>query len=223
MIRDFNCEWLEKRIYIPATVFQSQVLVLTEGTPNTFTQFAPAGLPFFQELSTLTLAGVQIAAAANAVSHTMMIPYDLDRTKQVRFRVWFSSTSTDADVITWLLTYAAHSAGDALVDPQAGASGVALSTAIPAITRSTTANAIEVTDFGVLNRNTLTDAREWISLCVEADSIGAASANEISFMGLEMRYTPRRTAGPRRNILGGRRLKTGFPLGVQLHTAQEGL
>jgi hypothetical protein len=38
-----------------------------------------------------------------------------------------------------------------------------------------------------------------------------------------MRYTPRRMAGPRRNILGGRRTNTNRPLGTILATAQEGL
>jgi hypothetical protein len=43
-------------------------------------------------------------------------------------------------------------------------------------------------------------------------------------MGLEIRYTPRLTAGPRRNLLGGKRLTVTSPAGVQwASTTQEAL
>jgi hypothetical protein len=74
----------------------------------------------------------------------------------------------------------------------------------------------------VINRNKLPNTTAFLGLSV-ATTMDHASANEISIMGLEIRFTPRRTVGPRRNILGGRRLNTTYPLGVQLHTSQEGL
>ena len=207
MIRDFNIDWLEKRVWIPAQAFQT--FVTGAGIA--------AGDPVFQEISSFGITGIQINQANDAISHVWMVPYDFDRSKQMRFRVWASSSSTDADAETITLTYSALTASGTLVAPI-----TALSTAIPAVTFSATANALTVTDFGILNRNTLATDTAFMNLSV-ASTMTNASANEISLLGLEVRYTPRRTAGPRKNILGARRLLTAYPLGVQLHATQEGL
>lgn len=210
MLRDFNVEWLEKRIYIPCQAMQSQ-------TDAGSSAFLSAGVPVFQEIGSTNLAGVQIHAASDAVNMFGMIPYDLDITKQVRLRVWVSKTSTDADVETITVLYSAIAEGAALVEP-----ATALSTAIPAYTFGTTSGAAEATGFGIINRNTIGQTAAFWGFNI-ASTMTNASADEINLLGLEIRYTPRRMAGPRRNILGGRRLKAGYPGGVQLHTAQEGL
>ena len=207
-VRDYNIDWLEKSIYIPAQSFQGQVTGA----------FISAGDPVFQEISTLGMSGVQIHTASDAIQTVVRMPYDIDRKHQIRFRVWWTKSSTDADVETATVLYSAIAAGGALVTP-----ATALSTAVPAYTFGTTANCAEVTDFGIINRNTLADTSEFLGLLVSS-TMTNASADEISLLGLEMRYSPRRTAGPRRNLLGAKRLRTGYPLGVQLAaTTQEGL
>lgn len=207
MIRDFNIEWLEKRVYISAQAFQTYVTGAG----------ISAGNPVFQEISTFGYSGIQINQAADSISHAFMVPYDLDITKQVRFRVWWSKNSTDADAETATIVYKQLAEGGTLIAP-----ATVLDTAVPSYTFSTTANAIEATGFGVINRNTILNTTAFLLLDV-ASSMTNASANEISIMGLEVRYTPRRTAGLRKNLLGGRRLLTAYPLGVQLHASQEGL
>lgn len=205
MLRDFNIEWLAKRVYYPAQTFQSQVTAA----------FISAGNPVFQEIGTLGLSGVQINEAGDAVNCWGMIPYDLDIKKKVRVRVWLTSSGgADAETITVL--YTKLGAGDTLIEP-----ATALSTAIAAYT-FTGGGVLEKTDWGVINKSTF-GADDFFWGFNIASTMTNASADEISLLGLEVEYTPRKTAGPRRNILGGRRLAAGYPLGVQLHASQEGL
>ena len=166
------------------------------------------------------MTAIQIAAAGDMIATPVDVS-EVDITKQIRFRVIYSQTSTTAtDSVDWIVTYTPIVIGTTvLISP-----ATALSTAVPlADLSSGVAEVVQASGFGIINRNTLPDTTAMLTVNVEADAIGTYSANEINLIGLEMRYTPRRTAGPRRNILGGRRLVTTRPLGVQLHTAQEGL
>lgn len=207
MIRDFNIEWKEVRKLILAQEFQT--FVTGAGVA--------AGDPVFQEINSSGITGIQVAAASDAIA-TIVSLDEVDITKQIRFRALVSSSSTDADAETFTVTYTPLIAGTTVLIAPA----TALSTAIPAFTFGTTANVPTFTDFGILNRNTLADTVFALSVGL-ASTMTNASTTEISLLGLEMRYTPRRTAGPRRNILGGRRLVTTRPSGVQLASAQEGL
>ena len=206
-VRDMNIGWLAKSIYIPAQSFQSQITGA----------FIGDGTPVFAEISSFDYCGVLLASTGTGINHVMRIPYDLDRGKQVRFRVWWSLNVTDADVETPTLTYALYTPPALLTD-----AATALDTVIPAYTFSATANSIEVTDFGIMNKNTITKNNEFIALKLIC-TFNTASNSEISLMGLEMIYSPRRTLGPERNIVGGRRLVTTAPFGTLLATKQEGL
>jgi hypothetical protein len=223
MIRDYNIEWLEKRIFLPVESFgYTDIADATDASENTSLIAAATGNPELEELSTFGLAVGDVAAAGDMWARFFMTPYDLDITKQIRFRVWWAQTAATAtDSVTWIVTYQRVVAeSTVLVDPI-----TALSTAIPALDLSTgTANQLQATGFGIINRNTLADTNQFLNLKVEADDIGTFSASEVKFVGLEVRYTPRRTAGPRRNVLGGKRLVVTRPLGVQLVSpGQEGL
>lgn len=217
MIRDFNVEWLEKRVFIPVWQFQSWATIApTSGGVNG----AGAGTTLMTEIGTTGLTGSPVIAAGNSWAH-IWEPNELDITKQLRFRVVYTQSSTTAtDTVDWIVTYTPLvTETTVIVDPV-----TALTTPIPlADASSGVANVIQASDFGRIARNTIPQTTDFITFKVEADAIGTYSTNEIFLLGLEIRYTPRRTAGPRRNILGGRRLLTTRPLGVQLATAQEGL
>ena len=204
MIRDKNLDYLEKRVYIPVQDFQT--FVTGAGIS--------AGNPVMQEVSTFGVTGAQINQAADSMSHVMMIPYDLDVTWQLRVRVWSCCSSTDADVETWTVLYKPLGRGTAL----AGAA-TALSTAIPASTWSTTAYGLDISDFGIINANTLTTAHELILWDV-AGTMTNSSANEISLLGLEVLYTPRQLGGTY-NARAARRLTATAGLGTALATVQE--
>jgi hypothetical protein len=211
-IRDKNTEWLEKVVYMPMTTMQSQV----SGA------FIGDGTPVFAEISSFDYTGVLLAATGTGVNHIMRVPYDLDRSKAIRFRVWWTINVTDGDVETPTLVYNAQSAGTVGVD-----AATALDTPIPAYTFNGTANALEVTGYGVIKKNTLvagnasTAGTEFLTLKLTV-TFNTASNSEISLLGLEMRYTPRRTGGPEKNIRAGRRLVDGAPLSTVLNTTQEG-
>ncbi len=207
MIRDFNIEWLAARKLILAQEFQTFVTGAGVAT----------GVPVMAEINSSGITGAQINQAGDSIA-TIISLTDVDITKEIRFRALLSKNSTDADAETATLLYTPLVAGTTVLIAPA----TALSTAIPALTYGTVANVPTYTDFGKINRNTLSDTVFAISVDL-AVSMTNASADEQFIVGLEMSYTPRRTAGPRRNILGGRRLVVTRPLGVQLHTSQEGL
>ena len=220
MIRDFNVDWLEKRVWIGAQEFQTHAGAMVG---------VGAGAPAILEVSTFGFTGVPMTDA-DTLTHVMAAPYDWDVTKQTRFRVWWTQTSVTAtDAATFILLYAEIVASDnvagtlttgtTLLDPT-----TVLDTVIPALDLSTgVAYQAQATGFGIINRNSIADTTDLFVVSVELDAVTTFSADEVVFLGLEMRYTPRRAAGPRRNILGGRRLLTANPLGVRLHTTQEGL
>src|SRR5216117_439546 len=180
MIRDYNMEYLEKKVLLLAQDFQTFITGAGVST----------GAPVFQQIASSGITGIQVNQASDAIA-TLWMPADVDRSKQMRFRVWWSKNSTDADVETATLTYTAYVAGTTvIIDP-----ATALSTAIPAYTFGTAANALEVTDFGILNKNTLLVTTAMLGFKV-ASTMTNASANEISIIGLEIRYTPRQMSGP---------------------------
>jgi len=221
MIRDFNVEWLEKKKWIGITEFQGYAgALLSVGVG--------AGAPL--EISTFGIVGLPMDVADDT-STIIALPDDLDIKKQIRFRVVYTQTSTTAtDAATFILLYTQIQLTDnvaSVVDP-AGTTLVfpatALDTAIPTLDLSSgVAYKCQATGFGVINRNTILETSSLLSINLELDAVTTYSADEVVVLGLEMRYTPRRTAGPRRNILGGRRLVDTRPLGVMLNTTQEGL
>lgn len=211
MIRDMNVTWLEKRVWLPIAGLAIGETV----TPTVFRTWVSAASATGQ-IAASRVTGIAIAATNDGAGFGMMVPYDLDITKQVRFRVHFTQTA-DSGTVTWDLKYTPIIAGTTVISVGA----TALSTVIPAYTTAlATDNVWLVSDFGVINRNTIpdtTDAMTFLLLCTD----GAPNAG-LSILGLEMRYTPRKTQGQERNLLGGKRLVTNRPLGVLLNTTQEG-
>jgi hypothetical protein len=218
VIRDFNIEWLEKRIFIPsgigplAEVTTPTVLRTWTSATSVTAQVASSGI------TKLAVSG----ASTDGMAVLMLAPYDLDIKHKIRFRAHYTSTATTGTV-TWAVTYNAlqgFSAGTAGATVIAAAA-TALDTVIPAESGTTVASDYRITGFGEIARGKIADTTDALIiqiLCSDASPIAG-----LGLLGLEMRYTPRRTGGPRRNIIGGRRLVTGRPLGVQLATAQEGL
>lgn len=214
MIRDFNIEWLEKRIFIPWSSMTGIAQIVAAGT-NFRSQQSATSLT--TAIGSSLVEGLAIGAQNDGVSTFLMAPYDLDIKKAIRFRVHFTQTA-NSGTVTWDLKYTPIIAGTTAI----AAPATALDTAIPAYTTALATDDLWlISDFGQINRNTIantTDGLVMALICTDATPNAG-----LKLLGLEMRYTPRRTAGPRRNILGGRRMNTTYPLGVQLATAQEGL
>jgi hypothetical protein len=211
MIRDMNVTWLEKRVWLPVAG-----IALSETTAPTVFRTWVSATSATAQVASSRVTNVVLTAQNDGLGWGMMVPYDLDITKQVRFRVHFTQTA-DSGTVTFALAYTPIIAGTTVI----AVGGTALSTPIPAYTTAlATDNVWLVTDFGVINRNTLPDTTDALTLLLTCTD---ASPNAgLGVLGLEMRYTPRRTQGQERNLLGGKRLVTNRPLGVQLNTTQEG-
>lgn len=240
MIRDYNIEWLEKRVWLPWPVWTSMgvrnnltvnsgATAVTSSAANgaiiggsgvTSNQVSALAIP--TTIASALVGGVALPAQNDGVSTLLMVPFDLDIKKALRFRAFYTQTATSGTVTLKLLY-------DAFIAAQAGTAGAGviaapasvLSTAFPAASGTVVANDVRVTDFGVLNRSTLADTTDMLGFALTTTD--ASPVAGLKFLGLELRYTPRRTAGPRRNVIGARRMVVTRPLGVQLATSQEGL
>jgi hypothetical protein len=211
MIRDMNVTWLEKRVWLPVAG-----IALSETTTPTVFRTWVSSSSITAQVASSRVTNVVLTAQNDGLGWGMMVPYDLDITKQVRFRVHFTQTA-DSGTVTFALAYTPIIAGTTVI----AVGGTALDTVIPAYTTAlATDNVWLVTDFGIIKRNTLPDTTDALTLLLTCTD--ATPNAGLGVLGLEMRYTPRRTQGQERNLLGGKRLVTNRPLGVQLNTTQEG-
>src|SRR6266446_1173366 len=213
MIRDKNVEWLEKRVFIP--VYAGP---LAETTTPTVLRTWQSATSVTAQIAASTATIVRTSAQNDGATVLWLAPYDLDRKKAMRFRVHYSQTATSGTA-TWQILW------DQIIATQAGTAGAtviaapatALDTVIPAASGTVVANDYRVTDFGVLKKNTILDTTDALILAVTTTD--ATPNAGLGIIGVELRYTPRRTGGPERNIRPGRRLSTA--LGVTLNATQE--
>lgn len=210
MLTDYNTQWLEKRLFIPWNAMSGVGQIVAAGV-------------FFRSQQSATSLGAAVAASLgtklgiaaqnDGVSHFQMMPYDFDINKQLRFRVHYTQTAVSGTV-TWQILYlpilatAAGTAGATVI----AAPATALSFPIAAASGTVVANDWRFTGFGVLNRSLLPKTTYGLGLALICTD--AAPVAGLGLLGLELRYTPRKTAGQRRNILGGVRLTDTAPLGV---------
>lgn len=178
MIHDKNIQWIRKRLYIPATSFCGGAL--------------GAGDPAVTELSTIGLAGNLMVDAGDDVRHIWMLPYDLDVTSSIGFRVWWTCAAAaveDRD-IDWKVLYTALTPGaTALITP-----ATALDTVIPLAQVPTgTALTIERTTRGQIDADTLASTVTALALLVEMDAFDASLTEAKTFLGLEIDYAIRKT------------------------------
>jgi hypothetical protein len=217
MIRDKNIEWLEKRVFLPWSVFTgiSRVVNVTDASADPNFRSLVSATAKTAAVGSSVLAGLAIGAQNDGAAGYWVF-YDVDRGKQIRFRVHFTATA-DTGTVTWQVRYLPVVARQtAIVTPS-----LDLSTPIPAFSGLVaTDNVWYVSGFGVLNKNSLPATTEALALLVRCTD--AAPVAGLQFLGLEVRYTPRKTAGPERNLRGGRRLAVDQPLGVKLDPTQEG-
>src|SRR5512147_23983 len=97
---DKGFSWRPGRIYIPVSSFTGWM-----GTAGTRVGQGP-GAPVEQEISTFGLVAVLFDTAGDALDHNLMLPYDMDLKRDIRFRVhWTSGSATTADTIDWKVWY----------------------------------------------------------------------------------------------------------------------
>lgn len=153
-------------------------------------------------LAASELTCIQIGAAADEIYHFEPLWDDLDTAYDVRVKIWFIHSATDADTPDWLFSYKLYADQDALTDCTSSGDGAI---ALAAKTVSTTDDSVETTDWISLAFTSAYASGDiaW-AFAVECNGLGSASANEIEFVGVQFQYVPMFMSG---NQVAGQREK----------------
>lgn len=178
--------WRPGRIYIPVSEFTGWLGAagVSAGAGN--------GAPVQQEISTFGIVACLMDTAGDLLDHNLMLPYDVDLKRDMRFRVhWTSGSATTADTIDWKVFYKGLVPNTTTI----AAASTALTTAVAQDT-VVGAYAYQTTAYGLLKGGTLAQNVESLMLQVEMDAFAAGLTEDKFLLGLEIVYSPKRLRGP---------------------------
>lgn len=195
-LNDDNMGWNRKRLWIPAIMFAG---FLESG--GTLTSLGAGAAVFQESVAAAELAGIQWGGDGDEIYHFMPIPWDMDSTQPMRFRVWFSHSQAAADTPVFKVHYK-------FIAPQVAVSDAASSAdeivTFATHTNAATANALEVTAWAESNSHDYWRRGDFgLLLCLEGDSLGSASDSEITIYGLEIQYTVKAMTNQARQFTEG--------------------
>lgn len=201
---DASLVWRPGRVWLPAMQFSGITNVaIDEGGAATYAVGAAiagvhSGAPITKEISTFGVVGIFVDTAADEVNTYMPLPGDIDLSKRIYARVHWTSGSTDtADTVTWKVWYKAIILNTTAILAIGNTGGVALDKTIAADdVPVATAYAWAVTEEGYLDAGKLPETTGGLLWSVEFDAFDAGLSEDKFFLGLEIRYTPRRLWGP---------------------------
>ena len=185
--RDSHFWWRPGRVYIPAWQFSGLDYEATTATDIKSMGTGAANDTSIAEINTSGITAVNMTANANSLEHLMALPYDIDLSKNIYFRVYWTANNTSGSV-TWDVLYKAITPNSTVLG--SAVSATALTRTIGAHTMAGVAYTIMRTPEGVLIGNTLADSVEMLQLGVVRTT--ATTITTASFLGLEIRYTPHR-------------------------------
>lgn len=174
------------RLYIPVSEFTGWL-----GAAGV-SAGANTGAPVQQEVSTFGIVACLMDTAGDVLDHNLMLPYDVDLKRNIRFRVhWTSGSATTADTIDWKVFY------KALV-PNTTTIATATTALDTVIAQDTVVGAYtyQTTEYGILKGGTLAQNVESLMLQVEMDAFAVGLSEDKFLLGLEIVYTPKRMRGP---------------------------
>jgi hypothetical protein len=180
--RDRNIDWLRKHVILPHNRFNLLSLVATN-----VVEMPASG----------TIEGILFSADGEEATANWWLPFDMDPSFALKFRVhalWSSTTAADTVLFKVFINNVKRAA--VLAKP-ATALGTALTTTTPGYT---VASKEFVTAWGEIAADTWTraeiEAAHMVNLLVEGDTIvNTQNANNVNFLGLEISYVPQRTKG----------------------------
>jgi hypothetical protein len=180
MIRDRNIEWKKKRLFIPVTEFS--------GLGHS--AFLGAGDVVLAELSTLGIGAARLEDLTDKILHAMNLPHDVDVTQPIYARVhWTSDSAAAEDTATMKVQYKAIADQEALAAPD-----TALDTVIAADTLGGQLYLCK-SPWGTINANKIAKD-DLVVFEVSCSATDATIASEyIYVLGLELEYSPAKTAG----------------------------
>lgn len=143
----------------------------------------------------IDVQGLLLAAANDGVEFFGMIPYDVDITKPIGLRCWWTSeaAAVATRTITFRIRYGKVGAGAAIP-----AVTTALDTVITAQAPTGTAAALERGNRGVIDANKFVETDFFWGFEILMTAFDAAFTENKYLLGLEVDYVPRKTAGPGR-------------------------
>jgi hypothetical protein len=188
---DSQVIWRPGRIYIPAWQFSGLDYEVTTATDLKSMGTGAANDTSVIEINTSGITAVNLTANANSLEHFMAVPGDMDLTQPIYFSVVWTANNTSGSA-TMAVLYKPFIKDTTVLGT--AVSATALSTAIPLKNMAGVAFTIMVTDEGKLNGNVLPETTEYLQLGVVRTTV--ATITTVSFIGLNIRYSPRRFWGP---------------------------
>ena len=188
---DKGFEWRPGRLYIPAWSFAGLDYEITTAVDIKSMSTGAANDTAIVEINTSGITAMNFTANLNALDTLIMLPFDMDIQKNIYFRIWWTANNTSGSV-TWDVLYKSFIPGTTVLGT--AVSATALTTAIGAQTMAATAFTVMRTPEGILGAGTLLETCEALQLGVVRTT--AATITTASFLGLELRYSPRRLRGP---------------------------
>ena len=179
MINDKDIAWNRKRVFLPAYTMLGMLADASEA----------AGVPTLgtDPVAVSELVGLQIASAGDEIYTFWPLPWDFDRFQPIRFRLWFTHASTDEDTPDWIVSYKAIAKQAALSDAKSSSDE---DVAFAAAAVSATQYSLEILNWEESGSDLYIESTDKaLLIAVECNGLGSASANEITFYGLEIEYT----------------------------------
>lgn len=183
---DLDFWWRPERVYIPAWTFQGLDYETTTTTDIKSIGVGAGNDLAVTEINTSNITAINFGANSDTVETLWCMPANLDPTKNVYFRVWWTANNTSGDV-TWDVLYKAYVPNSTVLG--SAAATTALSSAIGVHTMAGVAFTTMRSPEGVLFGNTLATNTEMLQLSVKRTA--ATTITVASFLGLEIRYSPR--------------------------------
>lgn len=181
--------WRPGRLYIPAWQFAGLDYEATTATDIKSMGTGAANDTAIAEINTSGITGVSMGANANSLETLLQIP-DWDKAHNIYFRVWWTANNTSG-TCTWDVLYKTFVPDSTVLG--SAVSATALGKTIGADTMGSVAYTLMRSPEGVLYGGTLADNVEAIQLGVVRT--GVTTITTPYFVGLDIRYTPKRLQG----------------------------
>lgn len=181
MINDDVIAWNKKRVFRPAF----SMLGLYENS-GVLTSLGAGGAVLQEALAAAELAGVAIGADGDELYDFWPIPWDCETREPLRFRIWFTHSTTDADTPDWVISYKALGKQDAISDAKSSADE---DLAFAATAVVATLSGLEILDWKLSTSDLkIVSTDRALQIAVECNGMGGAGANEITLLGYEIEY-----------------------------------
>jgi len=184
---DTSFMWRPKRIYIPAWQFSGLDYETTTATDVKSIGVGSGNDMTIGEVNSSNITGLFMGANGDTVEHLMAVPGDMDLKYPIYFRVWWTANNTSGSVL-WKVFYKTHIANSTVIGT--GTAATALDKVIASHTMAGVAYTAMCSAEGYINGDKLGDSVELLQLSVEDDTM--TTITTAIFLGLEIRYTPRR-------------------------------